>query len=490
MRFFVRPAAVLGFAALIIPIAGCAGGGAGGAGQPVSPGFAALPAMRTQTVTPASAATSASGVPAHIATMAYDEYGAEGRSASSASVQQYLTYAEGGEGNDKAVVDCDQSATRSCYSVFYLDPNFVYASASCPGTIAAQVSSLGSESWFVHEAGYTDSAHRAHGSYSQYCQGREQTIPVYWLNENNTAVQSYFSSYIHQYAAQWDTFFMDDTSGSVLTQGYGPGGGFCPDSDSAHYCYSTQEYANDAAVVAAHAAFVDSLNRTNGAPATFFFNGISFSHGQPQNLTLFQSSNRFTGITCEECIIDNNLPRPTMYAEVLTAMAQIDQIPGASFIELNTGTQSAGAAIQQRNRRIVTAVAWLGYADGHTIDFANLEDDTTNLAVWPEQMIYPSQPVQTMTSSANDIMVAPGVYRREFAQCYDAGQPIGQCAAFLNANTTSVTIQSSWMTQSYKHILQLAGGDVLSGGSLGLTDAYYAPGRTTIPPDAAELLVK
>ena len=32
----------------------------------------------------------------------------------------------------------------------------------------------------------------------------------------------------------------------------------------------------------------------------------------------------------------------------------------------------------------------------------------------------------------NDIQVAPGVYRREFKQCYNRGVLIGQCAAIVN----------------------------------------------------------
>lgn len=484
MHFF-RPAAALGAVAMLVMAAGCGGGAGNTSMVPMGPASMPQDAIRA-----AAASGEIKTIPAHIPTWAFDEYWGEGASAPSSAVQQYVSYAEGGQGNAKAVADCDGPVKGACSSVFYLDPNFVYASANCPATIAAQVDATSNESWYVHESGYTDAAHRAHGSYLQNCQGRQQSVPVYLLNENQPAVQTYFGSYIHEYADQWDAFFMDDTSGSVLSQGYGPGGGFCPDSNAQHYCWSTQEYPSNAAVVAAHGAFVNALNHTNGSPTKYFFNGLSFSGGQPQNLTLFQASNRFAGATCENCVVNANVPRPTMYASVLTAMAQIDQIPGAAFIELNTGTLAAGAQAQQTERRITTAVAWLGYADGHTIVFPNLEDDTRNLAVWPEDMIYPSQPLETMTSSANDIMVAPGVYRREFAMCYNDGSPIGQCAAILNANSTSVTIASSWITQSYGHIIQLEGGDVLSGGTLGLKNAYYAPGRTNIAPASATLLVK
>jgi hypothetical protein len=218
---------------------------------------------------------------------------------------------------------------------------------------------------------------------------------------------------------------------------------------------------------------------------------VGFSGTTITNLEIFQSSNRFAGAVCEDCIVDGSLGvRPGNYANVLSAMMQIDAIPRASFVELNTAYAPAGSYAQIAQRLVTTAVAWLGYADGHTIVFPDLETNTNNLAIWPEDAIYPSRPLQTMSSSPNDIAVAPGVWRREFAACYDGGVPIGPCAALLNANPNSVKISSAWLTQTYGHVVSIAGGDLLSGGSINLSSVAFVPNGTLLGGSVALLLVK
>jgi hypothetical protein len=426
-------------------------------------------------------------VPAHIPTWAFDEYYGQGESVSSATVQQYVTYAEGGVGNTKAVTDCSGSA-KNCSSVFYLESNLVYANPACPNAQTVQMMAQASESWYVHETGHSDSAHRAHGSYPSSCKGKNVTVPVYLANNANPGVQAFFSSYLQTNGDAWDYYFMDDTKDKVLTQAYGPGGGFCPDIASNHYCLTTPEYPTDASVLAAHASFANAMNHRNGSAMKFFFNGIGFSGNNPINLDQFQASNRFVGGLCEDCIVNAGALRPTMYAKVLTAMALIDAIPGAQFVELNTGFSAAGSTAQISQRLVTTAIAWLGYSDGHTVVFADLEDNTKNLAAWAEDGIYPSQPLQSMTTSSANIMVAPGVFRREFAACYNAGVAIGPCAALLNANAKSVTVSSAWLSQSYGHVVNLHGGDISHGGTVQLTSVAFKANSTTIPGSQAILL--
>ncbi|HTV91345.1 MAG TPA: hypothetical protein VMG98_01380 [Verrucomicrobiae bacterium] len=422
--------------------------------------------------------------------MAYDEYFGEGASAASATVNEYVSYAEGGLGDAKATADCDSTATKSCLSVFYMDPNFLYASSSCVSSEAQAVATDSNESWFVHEAGYSDFAHRVAGSYTQNCNSSTEKTPVYLLNDANPAVISFFQSYIRTNASTWDAYYMDDTSGRVLTQAYGPGGGFCGNNPPDDYCTTTQEYPTDAAVAAAHDAFASGMTYVSGAAMKFFMNGVGFSGSTVENLNILQGSSQYIGAVCENCVINANAYRPTMYANVLTAMAQIDAIPGAAFVELNTGTEPSGSPEELDQRIVTTAVAWLGYSPGQTIVLANLEDNTNNLAVWPEDSIVPTEPVESMASSAADIAVAPGVYVREFAQCYNGGVAIGQCAAVLNSTASAVTVQASWLKQKYTHILALTGGDVPSGGTMSLTSDYFVAGVSVVYPSWAKLLLK
>lgn len=469
-------------AALSLAVTACSSGGSS------SIPSAAIAGMNVSK--PMSPKAAGATIPSHIPTWAFDEYFGQGVNATTAQVAQYVSYAEGGQGDNKATVDCDSGATKNCSSVFYFDPNFLYASTTCPGAQAQAVLSVAAESWFVHDSGYSDLAHRVQGNYSQVCNGGYVSVPVYLMDDANPAVQSFFQSYIQSIGDGWDAYFMDDTSGRVLTQAYGPGGGFCQNNPPNHYCMATQEYPTDASVVAAHDAFANAMNHVSGSPMQFFFNGVGFSGSTVENLGILQGSNRFLGAICENCIVNNGTLRPTMYANVLTAMAQIDAIPGAAFVELNMSTAASGSVYEHQQRVITTAVAWLGFSPGQTIVFPDLENNTSNLAVWPEDQIYPTQPVESMVTSASDIQVAPGVYVREFAECYNAGVAIGQCAAVLNSTTSAVTVEKSWLKQSYTHLLALTGGDALSGGTMSLTSDYFVANTTQVQASLATLLLK
>jgi len=164
-------------------------------------------------------------------------------------------------------------------------------------------------------------------------------------------------------------------------------------------------------------------------------------------------------------------------------------------------------------RRIQEATVLLGYSPGHIVDWADLEGSSTNLSVWPEEGIVPTNPVQTMNQPGgtgcfagtglvcssgghNDVQVASGkngtstggVFRREFKSCYNQGVAFGACAVIMNDTSAPITVQSSWLTQSYGHQITMNGGDVQSGGTVNLTGSSFSPSSTTIPADDALLL--
>jgi hypothetical protein len=473
--------------ALALMLAACSSGGSGApAGMPavtVSSNPQGIPAP-AGTATPAPTLTPlpAVNVPRHIATWAMDEYRAQGQSASSAQVEQYVSFAEGGYGNGKAAIDCN--GLNGCSSVWYFDPNLIESSAVCPQVGDAAFASSASEDWYVHQAGYTDAAHRLQGQYTVDCSGSTVNVPVYVANGNIAGVQSYFRNGLQQYADAWNYYLMDDTGWNVTDQMYGPGGGFCPGMTNA-WCTTTQELPTDASVVAEHGALANALVHENGTPMKIFANG--FNPNVAQELS---ASNHFAGGLCENCVVDEGTLRTGMYAAVLTDMAAADETPGAAFVEYNDGASQAGSGAQIAQRLVTTAVAWLGYSEGHVIVAPNLEDTTSNLAVWPEDMLYPTQPLESMTSAASDIAVSTNVWRREFATCYDNGAAIGPCAAIVNGNGAAVTVQSDWLGQAYGHMVTLSGGDTLSGGTISLDSAVFTPNVTSIPAGQAVLLVR
>ena len=496
----MRPAWLIVLAT--VSVSACAGGGEGGGGAaslsvlpvsgPTAPGaIANSPGASPSPAASASPTGAVAVLPAHIPTWAFDEYGAEGASASGASVRRYLTYAEGGYGNNKAQADCDGVPSSGCSSVFYVDPNFVYAAPGCASPQANLFLAAANETWFVHETGYADSAHRVSGSYQQTCNASTETTPVYLTDQNNPAVVAFFASYMMANADGWDAYFMDDTSASVLTQAYGPGGGFCANDPPDDWCTSTAEYPTDASVVAGHSALLAALNHSSGTPFRGFFNGIGFDGNSPENLNLIAAGNgRLLGAVCENCVVNAGVLESANFQRVLDAMAAIDTVPGSAFVELNTGSSSPGSADEITQRLVTTAIAWLGFSPGQTIVFPNLEETTENLAVWPEDAIYPSQPLQSMSTSAADIAVASGVWRREFGACSLNAAAIGPCAAILNASNAAVVIQSTWLKQAYGHLVSVSGGDIGSGGTVAVSQGTFAVNSTLVPAGAAVLLAR
>ncbi len=408
-----------------------------------------------------------------------DEYWSQGENATSAQVQQYVTYAEGGLGNGKAASDC--SGSNGCSSVFYLDPNLIYDSAQCPISGDAQFVNASSESWYVHLSGYSDFAHRVQGTDTQSCGGASISIPVYVAYQGNPAVQAFYESYLQQNADAWGYYLMDDTSWTLLDQMYGPSGGMCPGNTN-NWCTTTQELPNDAAVVAEHGALANALTHVNGSPMKFFTNGLDTTPSEEAG-----ASPNFVGGLCENCVVDEGSLRTSMYATVLTQEA-LATAAGLAFVQINDGDSASGSSAQIAQRLVTIAVAWLGYSEGHTVVDENLEDTTTNLPIWPEEMLYPTQPVESMVSSANDIAVTSNVWRREFAACYLNEVSIGPCAAIVNGNSSSVTVASSWLQQTYGHVIGLSGGDAFSGGSVLLQSSTFTPNVTTIGAGEAVLL--
>jgi hypothetical protein len=179
--------------------------------------------------------------------------------------------------------------------------------------------------------------------------------------------------------------------------------------------------------------------------------------------------------------------RPTVYSRVLDEMAAVNTTP-AAFMLISHGNSPAGSATQILQRLVTTGIVWLGYSEGHTIVQPDLETNTKNLAIWPEDLIYPSFPLESMLTNSSDLLVAPGVYRREFSSCYQQGVLFGACATIVNANASAVAIQSSWLHQTYHHTVTLGGGDVLSGGVANISGASFIPGLTWVQAGGAILL--
>lgn len=392
-------------------------------------------------------------------------------------MNQLVSYAQG---NSKATSDC-HSGSRGCQAVFYFNPNHEYDSnnLSCINHPDADIVAAASESWFVHNAGYSDAAHRVHGLSASGC-------TIWEMNPNSSAMQNWWQQKLQNVADNYDLYFLDTDPMDVQDSGYFPSGGGCDPWPT--ICVTTQEIASNTAEVLARSSFVNGLSHSNGSPMHFFYQQASFN--SVLDTSAFSATSRFVGVTCEGCISTYATPlRSNLYARVLNEMAAVNASPGA-YLLISHGNSPAGSITQIQQRLITAGIIWLAYSEGHTVVQPDLESNTNNLAVWPEDLIYPSAPVQTMFASSNDLQVAPGIWRREFGTCYQAGRSFGRCAVVVNSTAGAVSVQSGWLSQTYGHLITLSGGDVLAGGTASVSGNGFVPSSTSVGAGQAILLAQ
>jgi hypothetical protein len=416
--------------------------------------------------------------PYHIATYALDIYGHEGGNASGASVRQLLTYAEDGALDYKALSDC-HGAANGCKTVFYWDPNHVLQTntSTCRSYPADAIMAAAKEDWFVHATGYSDSSHRVYGYNGNRCL-------KFQMNPNSSGYQAWWLNFLRTKADAYDLYFTDDDYMPLSKEMYFNSGGGCQPWPSK--CLSTAEIPDDTHMVLAHINLVNAMSHKNGSPMDFIYQQVSGN--DPLDASAFTATSRFVGMTCEGCVSYSYHPAfTTVYARVLNEIAMV-HAAGRFFLLSSQGSAPTGSATQTLQRLVTTGFIWLGYKEGFTAIWPDLETHTQNLPVWPEDLIYPSQPLQSMVTGHADLEIAYKVYRREFVKCYQKGVYFGRCASVVNGTDSAITVSSSWLQQTYHHSVSLSGGDVLSGGTANRSGASFVANSTTLQAGGAILL--
>jgi hypothetical protein len=426
-----------------------------------------------------SSSGSSGKIPVHVETWVYDDGCNGGKNASTALVDKWVTYAEAhcGYGVGKDITDCHVDGVTYCDSLEYLDTDWEYVQGSEP------VAASASENWWLHEPGYSDSAHRIYSS--SYGGGNV-------INQTNTAADIWFQNLLHTDYNSYDGLFMDDQGSNLSGEFYYAGGNLS----------SSQEITTNAQLMTSHEQMSSYKTHTDGSPfALQVDNSLS---PNPYITPPWPMLNKPAGVKAfvSEGNPGYNGSITNYYPSLLDDMSYIDnETPSGDFIVF-LSYDSNGAL---NARRVQSATTLLGYEPGRIVSWSDLEQDSGDLAVWPEEGIYPTEAVQTMSAPAgnqcmagsgvvcstgghSDIQVASGVYRREFKDCYNQGTSFGSCASIVNDTGNPITVQSSWLTQSYHHEITMIGGDVQSGGTIDLTGAGFTPGSTSIPADDALLL--
>jgi hypothetical protein len=389
-------------------------------------------------------------------------------------VDAWLSYAESNCGTNatKALSDCTQGGVSVCSPIQYLDANWIYAQGSLPVAASAQ------ESWWLHLRGYSDSQHRI--AASSYGGGNI-------LNQSNPSVDSWFTNYVHAHFDSYAGLMMDDSSSSLSAQLYYSGQ------------TTSNETTTDSALQAAHNQMAASITHDDGGSFLQIDNALTPNDYLAPPFAMLNQSTGVQGLVAEGAPMSNGT-LTSYFSTLLDEMAYVDQTAN-DFVVLLSYDPSGSP----RARRVQTATTLLGYSPGHTVSWADLETNSSNLAVWPEEGIVPTNPIQSMSTPSgsgclagqgvvcpsgghHSLQVAPGIYRREFSDCYNQGAAFGPCAVVINTTNSSATVDSSWLSQSYGHEITFNGGDVQSGGSIDTTGATFVAGSATVPADDAVLL--
>ncbi len=426
------------------------------------------------TTTPTTTTPPPATVPGHVATWAYDDCG-QGSTTASSLVQDWVTYAESNCGPTvtKALTDCHANGQTECTAVQYLDANWIYAQGSLPVAASSQ------ESWWLHQPG--EPATSTYRLYKNAYGGGNV------LNQTNPAVQSWFANFVHNNYNSYDGLMMDDSTSSLSDELY--------ETQSS----TSAEIGTDAALQASHEDMAAAITHTNGTPFMQIDNALTPNDNLAPPFSMLNDPSSVTGLVAEGApMSDGSLTG--YYSTLLDEMARVDQTANDFVALLSYDTSGSQVA-----RSVQEATIMLGYSAGHTVDWADLDTNSDDLAVWPEEGIVPTAPVKSMASPSgvdclagqgvvcssgghNTLEVAPGVYAREFGECYNQGVAFGDCAAIMNDTGSAVTVQSSWLTQSYGHEITFNGGDIQSGGTVNLKGSAFTPGTTTVPADDAILL--
>ncbi len=419
-----------------------------------------------------------SAAPTHIPTWAFDDGCNGGGTASSTLVRRWLTFAYNncGPTATKALGDCHSQGLRYCDVMQYMDTDWDYGDEPLPPLRAAP------GNWWLHEP----APHQSTPIYSAQSGGG------YLIRQTDPALQAYFRSYARaQYDAD-DGLEMDWQAANLASELFGSSCG----------CESTSEISTDANLRAAHQQMSAALTHRGGSHFLQVDNSLAPNQYEAQGLDMVDASVGVKGLSVEGEPENYGVLDP-FYADLLDQIAYIDYRTSAFLVILSRG--HAGAAYQPQSRRVTEATMLLGFSPHHLVDWAGLEEGSKSLAVWPEEGIYPSRPLESMgtpggagclagtgylctTGGHNGVEVTAGVYRREFRACYNQGVLFGRCAVVMNTRGSSVVVSGSWLRERYRHEITFRGGDVQSGGKLDLRGARFVAGSTSVPAQDAILL--
>jgi hypothetical protein len=422
-----------------------------------------------------------SPVPAHIPTWAVDDgCGGGGGGAGASLVRHWVSYAEShcGPTANKAHSDCQGPRRVYCRVMQYLDPNWIYGGDDVMPARAA------ASNWWL-----TEPAPRQGASIFTDWLGTGHLI-----NQAIPAVRAFFRSYVRRNYNRDDGLLLDWQSTSLAQELY----------YSTCHCRRTAQIGSDRSLRAAHTKMSAALTHRNGSRFIQADNSLPPSPFLPQGMRMLNHRIGVDAFTVEGEPMSNG-KLMAFYSTLLDQIAYIETRTRGFVVPMSRAP--ANAPYLAQTRRVQEATMLLGFRPRRLVDWANLEDGSGRLAVWPEEGIYPTSPLESMAAPGGrgclagtgvacsrgghlSVQVAAGIYRREFRSCYRRRIAFGGCAAIMNTTGAYVTVRPAWLRRHYRHRITFAGGDVQSRGTVNLTRARFSVRSAVIPPHDAILLAR
>jgi hypothetical protein len=329
------------------------------------------------------------------------------------------------------------------FGATYIDPTFipycVPPFAEPAGLCAGQVGNLHppAESWFHDSAG---TRVRRGDSYTR--QYQEFLNPA--SSDARRAVVTWMNGYLAKSPSL--NFFFSDDSGSTL---HGPDGSA---ATGMFYGFNAPgvEVTTDAAWIAGESALFSA------APRQLILNGGD-GFGPAYDGAFLKNPN-VAGANHEGCFNSasyNGRVSDKGGAWQGQANGLLADLPfhKYSFCMMNGAPTPAA-------RLYALASWWLTYDPDYSVA-APIAPAADGNAVFPEFDIVPSRP-RTSAGSSISQLARGGVYIREFALCYQAGVPLGPCAAVVNPSATVRSIPPLGIR--YSRALVLGAASSASGG--------------------------
>jgi len=416
---------------------------------------------------------------AHVDTWAYDDGCNGGTGARPAFVRSWVTFAENNCGPQatKARTDCHASGIVYCYAMQYLDTNWDFTDDQIPVANAAS-----GDMWL-----HAPSTQSFSDIYSVDPSGGRL------MNQSSPLLRSFFQSYVRADYNADDGLLMDWQSPSLSQElSYATCG-----------CSSTVELPTNRMLRAAHRQMAAAMTHSDGRPFIQADNSLPPNPYLPQGLKMLDPAMGVDGWVAEGAP-ENVGTLDRYYSTLLDQMAYITTRTKGFVTLLSYG--NARAKSQNRARRVQEATVLLGFKPAQVVDWADLERGSPRLAVWPEEGIYPTDPVESMRAPGgrgclggvgvvcskgghNSLEVAPGVYRRVFRACSSRRVWFGPCGTIVNSTGRPVAVRLSWLSgMPFADRIAMVGGDVQSGGTIRVRGLPFHAGTTVVGPHDAMLL--